>query len=48
MKYRISCMGMQTIYTNGQCLKNYLLIVVDNGKEICLNSMKTLQKMIKS
>ena len=48
VNYRIPCMGMQTIYTNWQCLKKYLLIVVDNGKEICLNSMKTLQKMIKS
>ena len=45
MNYHISCIGMQTFYTNGQCLKNYLLIVVDNGKK-SLNSMKTLQKMI--
>ena len=33
MNYHISCIGMQTFYTNGQCLKNYLLIVVDNGKK---------------
>ena len=39
MKYDVSCIEMQIIYTDGQCLKNYLWMVL-KGKEIILNLMK--------
>ena len=31
MNYHMLCIGMQTIYRDGQCLKNYLQMAV-NGK----------------
>ena len=42
--HHIYCVEMQTIYMNGQCFKNYLLIILI-GKAAHPSLMKSLQKV---